>query len=66
VNKPRFEGEDNVVVSCPECEGHVTFADPPQLSEIVECPECAAELEVVTADPVALVLAPEIEEDWGE
>jgi alpha-aminoadipate carrier protein LysW len=54
------------VVSCPECEGSVTFVDPPQPSEIVECPECAAELEVVTADPVMLAPAPEIEEDWGE
>jgi len=66
VTKPQVRGEDNAVVSCPECEGSVTFADPPQPSEIVECPECAAELEVVTADPVVLALAPEIEEDWGE
>lgn len=38
----------------------------PQVSEIVECSECAVELEVVTADPLALTLAPEVEEDWGE
>ena len=34
--------------------------------EIVPCPECGAELEVVEQDPVQLRLAPEEEEDWGE
>lgn len=38
----------------------------PQVSEIVECSECAAELEVVAAEPLTLTLAPEVEEDWGE
>jgi alpha-aminoadipate carrier protein LysW len=38
----------------------------PRLSEIVQCPECSSELEVVSLAPPALALAPEIEEDWGE
>jgi alpha-aminoadipate carrier protein LysW len=36
------------------------------IGEIVECPECGAELEVVNNNPVTLALAPEVEEDWGE
>lgn len=52
--------------SCPECDAPVQVGDGIRLSEIVECPECRSELEVVTVDPVLLVLAPEIEEDWGE
>jgi len=34
--------------------------------EIIECPECGVELEVVELDPLTLNLAPEEEEDWGE
>jgi len=36
------------------------------IGEIVECGECASELEILTLDPIRAALAPEIEEDWGE
>ncbi|WP_408655863.1 lysine biosynthesis protein LysW [Jatrophihabitans sp.] len=55
-----------VMTSCPECAASVTFAEPPRLSEVVECGDCHSELEVMTLEPVNLVLAPEVEEDWGE
>lgn len=54
------------MASCPECEGAVVLTERPQVSEIVECSECAVELEVVAAEPLTLALAPEVEEDWGE
>jgi alpha-aminoadipate carrier protein LysW len=54
------------VTSCPECEGSVVLTERPQVSEIVECSECSVELEIITADPITLALAPEVEEDWGE
>ncbi len=50
---------------CPECEGNVPVSDV-EKGEIVQCPDCGAELEVRATDPVALQLAPEEEEDWGE
>lgn len=34
--------------------------------EIVDCPDCGVELEVVKVNPLTLELAPEEEEDWGE
>ena len=52
--------------ACPECDAQVTMAEPVRLSEVVECPDCHSELEVATVEPVLLVLAPEVEEDWGE
>lgn len=52
--------------NCPECDATVTFAEEPMPGEIIECPECGVELEVVEVDPLALELAPEVEEDWGE
>jgi alpha-aminoadipate carrier protein LysW len=55
-----------VTATCPGCESEVPLREPLRQNEIVECPECRVELEVMTADPVLLALAPEIEEDWGE
>jgi alpha-aminoadipate carrier protein LysW len=53
-------------VTCPECDRELSLAESLRLSEIVECPDCLSELEVLTLDPVMLGLAPEPEEDWGE
>jgi alpha-aminoadipate carrier protein LysW len=55
-----------MITACPECEHKMTLADGTRLSEVVECPECRSELEVVSTDPATLVIAPEAEEDWGE
>lgn len=37
-----------------------------EVGEIVSCPECGADLEVLSVDPLQLGLAPAEEEDWGE
>jgi len=55
-----------LTAKCPECEGDVSLAAGVEKGEIVPCPECGAELEVVAQDPAELKLAPEEEEDWGE
>jgi len=52
--------------TCPECGGDVTLAADVLDGEIVPCPDCGADLEVRSVDPLELVLAPEVEEDWGE
>jgi alpha-aminoadipate carrier protein LysW len=56
-----------VIVSyCPECEAVIEeeFED---LGEIVTCPECGVELEVISLDPVEFDLAPvEDEEEEDE
>jgi alpha-aminoadipate carrier protein LysW len=55
-----------MMVLCPECEAEITLAADVIKAEILECPDCGVELEVVSLDPPALDLAPEEEEDWGE
>ena len=52
--------------NCPECDGATPFTRTPLRGEVVRCPECSAELEVTDTDPIALTLAPQVEEDWGE
>lgn len=55
-----------MTTACPECAADVAFNDQPRLSEVVECGDCHSELEVTTIEPLSLVLAPDVEEDWGE
>ncbi len=55
-----------MTTTCPECDGAVVLQDDVMQHEIVQCPDCGAELEVIQTEPVVLELAPEEEEDWGE
>lgn len=52
--------------NCVECDAEVTVGDDCVIGEITACPDCGAELEVTSTDPLTLELAPEVEEDWGE
>ena len=53
-------------MECLECAAELELAGDVEESEIVVCPDCGVELEVVSLDPITLELAPEVEEDWGE
>lgn len=52
-------------MTCPECDGKWEPGDV-EKGEILSCPECGVELEVLEVNPVKVGLAPEEEEDWGE
>ena len=54
------------MANCPECDGIIELSDDLEAGEIVVCPDCGMELEVMSLDPVKLEPAPEVEEDWGE
>ena len=51
---------------CPECAAQVAFKEKPVQHELIRCPDCGAELEVVKLEPLTLELAPTEQEDWGE
>jgi alpha-aminoadipate carrier protein LysW len=53
-------------VTCIECGGQIELESDVMLGEIVACPDCGVELEVVELVPLRIEMAPEIEEDWGE
>jgi len=53
-------------VMCPECEAEIILEDGTEVGEILVCPDCGADLEVMSLDPPKLDLAPMEEEDWGE
>jgi alpha-aminoadipate/glutamate carrier protein LysW len=54
------------VATCPECSAELNLGDNVVQGEIVQCPDCGVDLEVVAVNPLKLELAPMEEEDWGE
>jgi alpha-aminoadipate carrier protein LysW len=59
--------EENLnMVECPVCGGDVELEADTVVGELLTCPDCGSELEVLGVDPAALGEAPETEEDWGE
>ena len=62
----RYLNEENGAMTCPECEATLDLSQDLIEGEIVPCPDCGAELEVIGTAPVQLQLAPMVEEDWGE
>jgi alpha-aminoadipate/glutamate carrier protein LysW len=58
--------EERMSANCPECEGSLPM-DNVVKGEIVVCPDCGVELEVLEVQPAfELALAPQEAEDWGE
>ncbi|MBL8152099.1 MAG: lysine biosynthesis protein LysW [Blastocatellia bacterium] len=53
-------------VNCTECGADAPCSINLVVGEIVPCPDCGVELEVLSIDPIEVALAPEVEEDWGE
>lgn len=53
-------------VVCPECEAEVTLDSGTEAGEIIVCPDCGVDLEVISVNPAAVQLAPMEQEDWGE
>ncbi len=51
---------------CPECEAEVPLDGNVEVGEILVCPDCGVELEVISLNPATLQVAPREEEDWGE
>lgn len=55
-----------MISSCPECAAEITMEPGTEQGEILVCPDCGADLEVIGLSPFTLALAPMEEEDWGE
>ncbi|MEU4744962.1 lysine biosynthesis protein LysW [Actinosynnema sp. NPDC023658] len=51
---------------CVSCDSEFEVRTDSYPGEIVGCPGCNAELEILSMTPVELAIAPEPEEDWGE
>ncbi|HDP94501.1 MAG TPA: lysine biosynthesis protein LysW [Candidatus Aminicenantes bacterium] len=56
----------NNPVECPVCGGGLDLPEDAVQGELITCPECNSELELVTVSPLKLEEAPGEAEDWGE
>ncbi len=65
INRLKTKG-DVKMVECIVCGAKFDLPKDTEEGEIIECPECGSELEVVSVNPIELAQAPEEEEDWGE
>ena len=55
------------MILCPECESSIDIdQDEMDEGEIVSCPECGTDFEVVTTEPFELVRVADEEEDEDE
>ena len=54
------------MTECPVCGANVELNKDTVQNELLECPDCGTELEVIGINPFALAEAPKEEEDWGE
>ncbi|GAC1394046.1 MAG: hypothetical protein NVS4B11_15400 [Ktedonobacteraceae bacterium] len=54
-----------LTANCPECDAALNLQGL-LVNEIMYCPDCNAELEVLSLEQPAVALAPQVEEDWGE
>jgi alpha-aminoadipate/glutamate carrier protein LysW len=55
-----------MTANCPECDAQMNLVDIVK-GEIVVCPDCGVDLEVMEIQPeITLALAPMEAEDWGE
>ena len=51
---------------CPECDAEITLEATTETGEILVCPDCGVDLEVIAVNPAKVELAPMEQEDWGE
>ena len=54
------------IAKCTECEAEITLEAGTEVGEILVCPDCGVDLEVISLDPATLEMAPMEQEDWGE
>jgi alpha-aminoadipate carrier protein LysW len=52
--------------ACPECDAELVIPVNAMENELMSCPDCGTELEIISLSPVQVERAPEVEEDWGE
>jgi alpha-aminoadipate carrier protein LysW len=51
---------------CPVCSALIELAADTVQGELIECPDCGTELEIISINPPKVKEAPQEEEDWGE
>ena len=56
----------STITECTVCGAEIKFEESTEKGELLSCPECGSELEVINLDPAEVAEAPQEEEDWGQ
>ncbi|MFB3921046.1 MAG: hypothetical protein ACE145_04950 [Terriglobia bacterium] len=59
-------GRGCAMAVCPECEAVLDIEDDVDEGQLMDCPECGAELEVVSTNPVEIRVISEADENEEE
>jgi len=51
---------------CPECAADIQMDESIESGEIIVCPDCGVDLEIISLEPIVVEIAPLEQEDWGE
>ncbi|MFC2160155.1 lysine biosynthesis protein LysW [Acidobacteriota bacterium] len=54
------------MTECIICGADIDLPGDTVACEIITCPDCGSDLEVIKINPLVLAEAPQEEEDWGE
>jgi alpha-aminoadipate carrier protein LysW len=57
--------KNSVMAVCPDCEEEINVGSHPRQGQHVTCPECWADLEIISLDPLELDFAAE-DDDWDD
>jgi alpha-aminoadipate carrier protein LysW len=61
-----FYSKEVKMTKCIECEAEISLPEGLEKGEVIDCPECGVELEVVNAESGELRVAEVEGEDWGQ
>ena len=57
---------NKIKAKCLECQTEIILNEDLMVGEVVTCPECSSDFEVLKVKPLKLGPAPEVQEDWGQ
>ena len=57
---------NKIKAKCLECQPEIILNEDLMVGEVVTCPECSSDFEVLKVKPLKLGPAPEVQEDWGQ
>ena len=60
--------DKKIIYECATCGGNLNVPEDAMVGEILTCPDCGVEFEIVSfdGDQIKLAAAENIKEDWGE